>query len=174
MRKLLTVVVSWLLALLIGIWGIAFAVATFTSDGHNCFTIGYGSDGAGLINAVCYADGWVLAQRFPENYGRHNGLYCKRSRTGVSHGFSWRVFTPHRVPSRVSQACMLHLLLGITPLAVIDAGLVLVPWFQRRRHRRHGLCVRCGYNLTGSAHDRCSECGTPIPPNTPDVVPSSD
>ena len=33
---------------------------------------------------------------------------------------------------------------------------------RRRRRRKHGLCVRCGYNLTGLAEPRCPECGEAV------------
>ena len=36
------------------------------------------------------------------------------------------------------------------------------PW-RRRRRRAKGLCVRCGYNLTGNVTGVCSECGTEVP-----------
>ncbi|MHC4179143.1 MAG: hypothetical protein ACYSWU_16640, partial [Planctomycetota bacterium] len=31
---------------------------------------------------------------------------------------------------------------------------------RRRRRRRNGLCLKCGYNLTGLVEPRCPECGT--------------
>jgi hypothetical protein len=31
---------------------------------------------------------------------------------------------------------------------------------RRRRRRRRGLCVSCGYDLTGNVTGRCSECGS--------------
>jgi len=35
----------------------------------------------------------------------------------------------------------------------------------RRRYRRnHGLCLHCGYNLTGNVTGICSECGKPPAP----------
>ncbi len=30
---------------------------------------------------------------------------------------------------------------------------------RRRRRRKRGLCLSCGYNLTGLREPRCSECG---------------
>ena len=33
---------------------------------------------------------------------------------------------------------------------------------RRYRRRKRGLCVRCGYNLTGLTEPRCPECGTEI------------
>lgn len=33
-----------------------------------------------------------------------------------------------------------------------------------RRRRRRGLCLRCGYDLTGNASGNCSECGQRIHP----------
>ncbi len=30
---------------------------------------------------------------------------------------------------------------------------------RRHRRRKRGLCVRCGYNLTGNVSGRCPECG---------------
>ena len=33
---------------------------------------------------------------------------------------------------------------------------------RRWRRRKRGLCIRCGYNLTGLAEPRCPECGRAI------------
>ncbi len=35
---------------------------------------------------------------------------------------------------------------------------------RRHRWRKHGCCLRCGYDLKGNTSGVCSECGTPIPP----------
>ena len=39
---------------------------------------------------------------------------------------------------------------------------------RRRRRRRKGLCIKCGYNLTGNVSGVCPECGTTIETNRPD------
>jgi hypothetical protein len=36
---------------------------------------------------------------------------------------------------------------------------------RRWRRRRKGLCVSCGYNLTGNVSEVCPECGTSLPGN---------
>jgi len=33
---------------------------------------------------------------------------------------------------------------------------------RRLRRRMHGLCSKCGYNLTGNTSGICPECGTPV------------
>ena len=33
---------------------------------------------------------------------------------------------------------------------------------RRHRHRKQGLCLNCGYNLTGNVTGRCPECGKEI------------
>ncbi len=37
------------------------------------------------------------------------------------------------------------------------------PW-RRRRRKAKGLCIRCGYDLTGNVTGVCSECGTKAKP----------
>lgn len=38
---------------------------------------------------------------------------------------------------------------------------LLGPAFRREFHRRNGLCMHCGYNLTGNLSGTCPECGKP-------------
>lgn len=48
------------------------------------------------------------------------------------------------------------------PIIVVGAGVwyPLLPFVRRRRRRTRGLCVACGYDLTGLIEPRCPECGT--------------
>jgi hypothetical protein len=43
----------------------------------------------------------------------------------------------------------------------------VVAWssYRRRRRRRRGVCVTCGYDLTGNVSGVCPECGTAVPPS---------
>jgi uncharacterized paraquat-inducible protein A len=34
---------------------------------------------------------------------------------------------------------------------------------EQEDRRRRGLCVKCGYDLTGNTSGVCPECGTPLP-----------
>ena len=53
----------------------------------------------------------------------------------------------------------IHLFLAILVMIVIYP---LTPFAVRRDRRKRGLCVRCGYNLTGNTSGTCPECGQPI------------
>lgn len=46
---------------------------------------------------------------------------------------------------------------------IVLAMLTLGPGWLRHHHRkRSGCCQACGYDLSGTAHDRCPECGVQI------------
>ncbi len=47
------------------------------------------------------------------------------------------------------------------PVAVLASSLTLccLPAYRRRKRRKLGLCLKCGYDLRGSG-ERCPECGT--------------
>lgn len=43
---------------------------------------------------------------------------------------------------------------------------------RRRYRRKRGLCLQCGYNLTGLPQPRCPECGTEF--NRPVIAPQEN
>lgn len=56
--------------------------------------------------------------------------------------------------------CPVHLVaIVIVPVLVYPLVLVL---FRQRYRRKRGLCVKCGYNLTGNVSGICPECGERI------------
>ncbi len=51
-------------------------------------------------------------------------------------------------------------------LAIVTYTLVR-PLIRHSHHRRHNLCVRCGYDLRGNVSEVCPECGTPSRESAP-------
>ena len=47
-----------------------------------------------------------------------------------------------------------------TLLLALPLAISASPWARRRRRAKQGLCIRCGYDLSGTDHNLCSECGT--------------
>lgn len=58
---------------------------------------------------------------------------------------AWEVFVPYW--------CL------IAPITVLTA----LQWWPRAPAKGPGHCGNCGYDLTGNASGRCSECGAPVP-----------
>jgi hypothetical protein len=51
------------------------------------------------------------------------------------------------------------------PLLLVYPAIAFLGGPLRRRHRRReGLCLKCGYDLTGLTEPRCPECATPFTP----------
>lgn len=60
----------------------------------------------------------------------------------------WTLIAPFWVPA---------VILAFVPTLVLVGG---IPRRRRARRRKLGLCLRCGYNLTGNTSGVCPECGT--------------
>lgn len=54
-----------------------------------------------------------------------------------------------------------------TALTACYPSVALIGVCRSRRRRRNGLCLNCGYNLTGLPEPRCPECGTKFVPRVP-------
>ena len=46
-----------------------------------------------------------------------------------------------------------------TLLLALPLAISASPWARRRRRAKQGLCIRCGYDLQGTDHEVCPECG---------------
>lgn len=83
--------------------------------------------------------GWTYRVTIDQN--EHTGLYFK------AHTAAFFYYIP----------LIVSLLCSIYPTLVFYRGPL-----RRWRRRRKGLCLKCGYNLTGNTTGICSECGTEI------------
>jgi hypothetical protein len=99
--------------------------------------------------------GWFnLAERHLEPPGATDTAAFKLGRASVpfpSGGPAasidrWQLRVPHCLPAALAAAA---------------SALSFGPAWRRRKRRRHGLCVRCGYDLRSSIKV-CPECGEPI------------
>ena len=64
----------------------------------------------------------------------------------------------HQIMERIRIPLLLPVLLfGSYPLLAFLRGPL-----RRYRRRRNGLCLKCGYDLTGNVSGVCPECGTEV------------
>ena len=67
---------------------------------------------------------------------------------------------------------------ALATLFVVIAGIGWIAAYRRGERRRvqrfreeQGLCLDCGYNLTGNVSAICPECGQPIPETQKNSLP---
>ena len=65
--------------------------------------------------------------------------------------------TGHHIEYRVQTPAWIWILLLTYPAIVLIRGPL-----RRRRRRKRGLCLQCGYNLTGNTTGVCPECSQKI------------
>ena len=69
----------------------------------------------------------------------------------------------HQTPSVLLASVPLHLVFIL--FAAYPALAFIRGPLRRYRRRKRGLCIKCGYNLTGLTEPRCPECGREIKPS---------
>jgi len=83
----------------------------------------------------------------------------KTGKFATTFGQSPTLVSPEHVAVTLFVAdWLIPFLFGLYPLWAFFRG----PW-RRRRRKAKGLCVRCGYDLTGNVTGVCPECGGPAP-----------
>ena len=141
-RKTLTIVSLIGLLLSVGAWGVSYWEVDHrgrypVSLSRGCWVFGSWWDGP-------YPRGW--------SHSGFSGLATDwipgwnfEDQIGMSFYHGWSVWIPFWIP---------------TSLSVLAASfLCLFPNHRRRKRKKLGLCVKCGYDLRASK-DRCPECGT--------------
>jgi hypothetical protein len=74
-------------------------------------------------------------------------------------GLGWAYLDPSRLEGTLGEY-LLTTLIAFLFAAYPTAALIRGP-MRRWKRRRNGLCINCGYNLTGNVSGVCPECGTP-------------
>ena len=89
-----------------------------------------------------------------------DGIIASLRSREMARGWRWsgfRSFHTYWCPANNSFGFILPL--WLPTLVFVSVPLYgLLPFHRRRKRKKLGLCVKCGYDLRGSA-DRCPECG---------------
>ncbi len=145
---------------------------------------------SGLVGAV-----WIYSYLFPipttgPGYGKvplnrrlavnRGDLFyvtddCINDGFGTYESDSWRGFsieTCNHYMAEPTRAYRVSLAIPFLACLAYPATRLAL-WLAGRSDRRYmsryasGLCVNCGYNLTGNTSGVCPECGTPVPGHKP-------
>ena len=133
LRKTLTILSLIGLLLSVGLWGVSYLHPNHQADKH---TLGARRGCVFLTNNAPKLAAWYFVgfeTHWLPDY--NSGLWTR----------SYYLSIPLWIPS------VAFIMLGM--------GCVVPPACRRRKRRKLGLCLKCGYDLRGSK-ERCPECGT--------------
>lgn len=159
------------LALTGGVW-LAAVGAGLYCEAPRPITCGYAHGESWLFNMVVDGRGRFVAQYFRANLTPERGAYCSFAFLGVLDWYGPFPFLPRSLPTGSGVCLCVHLSFPVIAFALTSLGLWFVPFRRRRRRRRLGQCIHCGYDLRGATAAFCSECGKPIAGGAPAGVPS--
>ncbi len=168
LRKTLTILYLIGLMLSVGSWGVSYYGILCRHD--KCPTT------TSILLLAGYTE--VMWHEFgsaSEHYSWY-GYYDQPSRWSFAHGATVRplseamsieggIWFPTWQSGKLSGETMTTVVLPLwitsAFFGAIFAFSYLLPLHRRRKRKKIGLCVKCGYDLRGS-NDRCPECGTGI------------
>ncbi|MCH8965805.1 MAG: hypothetical protein IIB58_12635 [Planctomycetes bacterium] len=167
-RKTLTILSLIGLLLSVGLWGASYLSINYSSfngqrvvgieDGAAYFSLRAKKNitivNAGISNSAGVWMLWKDSGAVGEHQSwRVNGLRYDRMQSRKT---TWWVFFLRSGP-KISGG-VVALWIPTAVLLCLNAWL-LHPYHRRRRRRKLGLCLKCGYDLRASK-ERCPECGT--------------
>jgi hypothetical protein len=118
-----------------------------------------------------------IACPLPVPYLQETGLFFTRTPSELTGKDSIALITGS-VEVRIAKFTLS--LWPLIPIALIPHLMLAVALNRRSRRRAKGLCLACGYDLTGNTSGVCPECGPPanqhhqtaqISPDVPPVAP---
>lgn len=128
------------------------------------------------------SNGVITFCRYPTSWWPTFGHVTRTLGTGLSINGKWVTFfvaPPLWSASRWSDIRWLpasmpgHIHVPVFYFAPLAAIVPLLIARARRRRRRAGLCIRCGYDLDGLTTARCPECGAENSPSEPPQLTAS-
>ena len=150
LRKTMTVLSLIGLLLSVGVWGVSYFNVLYNSRTVGCtFWLAHGNLTLFVPQTTKAYQGWynVGFSGFSTNWTGQINVHPSDRPTYRRNLLHW---------SR--QNMILTIPLWIPTIICAPATLAL-PLHRRRRRKKLGLCLRCGYDLRASK-DRCPECGT--------------
>ncbi len=129
----------------------------------------------GRLHLVSGLDGgytggvWHYANRLSPQALWQGGMSGYPARVNWCCGFVWQTYSEiHLWPGPPYSVS--HSRLVVVPcwfpaavFALLPAWLTVMRRWRRRYRLTHGLCLACGYSLTGNVSGVCPECGTAVP-----------
>jgi hypothetical protein len=148
----------------VGLWVRSYAVEDEISRGGWDAEMGWRDRNMGVYSAFGY-----LYPYFKTDDPWGTNAKAK----GISISWSWTQAKANPSGNWFGPAPVTVFRIAYWKLALLTTAMTFLWWwrFRENRHRRIGICLTCGYNLTGNTSGTCPECGTPVPKASADKSP---
>ncbi len=150
LRKTLTILSLIGLLLSVGLWGVSYWGVRYTKATDTSLSMCRLA--WGRIDLI-RVDRETLRQLIPSGFPQPGVIHIQ--------GFNgWR--TSWKAHYKLNRYFYGAVALPFWPLVMLFSSTLWFAWMplhRRRKRKKLGLCVKCGYDLRGST-ERCPECGT--------------